>query len=54
MLMTRSNEDDAGTDSGIRLQITVNGGEVVDFLVPDTPQRDQERGQANWYFVPVL
>ena len=25
----------------------------MDFDIPDTPQQDQERGQANLYFVPV-
>ncbi len=53
MLMITENGEDDGTDSTIELQITSGGALVVDFDIPDTPQRDQERGQANWYFVPV-
>ncbi len=55
MLMTTSNEGDAGTDSPVVLRITTDRGAlVVDFEIPDTPQDEQETGQANLYFVPVL
>jgi hypothetical protein len=53
LMMTTANSDDAGTNDKISLTITATGGEVVDFDIPDTPQDDQERGQANLYFVPV-
>jgi len=53
MLMTTANRADGGTNSGIELQVFSNGALVVDFDVPDTPQDEQERGQANFYFVPV-
>lgn len=53
MLMTTSNRDNAGTDSPIELQITSGGSLVVDFDIPNTPQDEQEKGQANLYFVPV-
>lgn len=53
MLMTTADEPNAGTDSPIELQITSGGSLVVDFDIPDTPQAEQERAQANFYFVPV-
>lgn len=53
MLMTTSNRKNAGTDSGLELQISANGSQFVDFDIPDTPQDEQERCQANFYFVPV-
>jgi hypothetical protein len=53
LMMTTANSDDAGTNDKINLTITTTGEEVVDFDIPDTPQDDQERGQANLYFVPV-
>jgi hypothetical protein len=53
MLMTTANRADAGTNSGIELQVFSDGALVVDFDVPDTPHEEQERGQANFYFVPV-
>jgi hypothetical protein len=53
LMMTTANSDDAGTNDKINLTITTTGGEVVDFDIPDTPQDDQERGQANLYFVSV-
>lgn len=54
MLMTTSNAANKGTDSPVRLEVTTSGGSTaVDFTIPNTPQREQERGQANWYFVPV-
>ncbi len=54
VMMTTANSDDAGTDSAINLRVTTNGGtEVVDFDFPETPQEEQETGQANLYLVPV-
>lgn len=52
--MTTADEDDAGTDDSIRLRITTADGRVVlDQVIEDTAQDDQERGQANIYFIPV-
>lgn len=42
-----------GTNSPIELQIESGGALVVHFRFPDTPQHDQEPGQANLYFAPV-
>lgn len=53
MLMTTSTTRDAGTNSAIELEISTAAGLIVDFDVPDTPQDDQETGEANLYFVPV-
>jgi len=53
MLMTTA-EEDAETNSPITLQISSEGSPIVDFDFPDTPQWDQEWGQANLYFVPVI
>jgi hypothetical protein len=54
VMMTTASSDDAGTDNGITLRVTTSGGtEVVDFDFPETPQEEQERGQANLYLVPV-
>jgi hypothetical protein len=54
ILMTTANHKDAGTDSNLTLKIINSGGTaVVDFDIPDTPQDEQERGQANLYFSPV-
>jgi hypothetical protein len=54
VMMTTANSDDAGTDSTVTLRVTTSGGtEVVDFDFPDTPQEDQETGQANLYLAPV-
>jgi hypothetical protein len=54
MLMTTADQEDAGTESGVELQITNAAGSViVDFEIPNSPQDDQERAQANFYFVPV-
>jgi hypothetical protein len=53
-LMVTADDDDAGTDDPIRVLITtVDGRLVVDETITDTGQRDQERGQANIYFLPV-
>jgi hypothetical protein len=53
MLMLTSIQIDAGTESPISIRITSGGRRVVDFNIPDTPQLDQDRSQANLYFVPV-
>lgn len=54
MLMTTADEDHAGTNDEFELQITTSDGRlVVDHTSTDTPQDDQERAQANLYFVPV-
>ena len=53
LMMTTADSEDSGTNDRISLRITTSGGlRVVDFI-PDTPQDEQERGQANFYFVPV-
>jgi hypothetical protein len=54
MIMTTADRRDCGTDDTINLSITVDGAKVVDFDTPDTPQMDQEEGQANLYFAPVI
>ncbi len=53
MMMTTADVSDAGTNSGIELQISTGGAVVVDFDIPNTPQEEQERAQANFYYVPV-
>jgi len=54
MLMTTADKKYAGTNSDIELQIPSGGNLVVDFEIPSTPQDEQERGQANFYLIPVL
>jgi hypothetical protein len=55
MLMTTADEDDAGTDDKIEIRITTSAGTlVVAHEIPDTSQDDQEKAQANFYFVPVI
>jgi hypothetical protein len=46
--------DNAGTDSAINLVINQRGVDVVNHRFGDTPQADQERGQANLYSIPVI
>ncbi len=54
MVMITADEDDAGTDDDIELQITtIDGRLVVNHVFPDTSQDDLERAQANFYYVPV-
>lgn len=53
LLMTTADRRDAGTDSPLDLQVSAGGGIVVNHQIPDTPQNDQERGEANLYFIPV-
>ena len=53
--MVTADEDDAGTDDLLNLRITtLDGRVVVDHDMRDTDQDDQEQGQANIYFVPVI
>jgi hypothetical protein len=54
MVMITADEDDAGTDDDIELQITtIDGRLVVNHVFPDTSQDDLERAQANFYYAPV-
>ncbi len=53
MMMTTSNKANAGTNSKVNLQVTSANALLVDFNIPHTPQDDQQRGQANFYFIPV-
>jgi hypothetical protein len=53
VLMTTADKPDAGTGSSVILQIVRDAQLMVTFTLPDTPQNDQRRGQANWYFIPV-
>lgn len=53
LMMTTADSEDAGTNDKISLQVTTSGGIQVVNFIPDTPQDEQERGQANFYFVPV-
>lgn len=43
-----------GTDAPIELEVVNDAGVAVKFEIPDTPQKDLERGAANLYFIPVL
>lgn len=52
MLMTTSTARYAGTNSLIELDVTTRDGRrVVHHEIPETPQSDQERGQANLYLL---
>ncbi len=53
LIMETADSDGAGTDSTIVLQIHIGNNLVVDFTIPDTPQEEQEQGQANLYLIPV-
>jgi hypothetical protein len=54
LLLSTADEDDAGTDNPIRLQIVTKDGRlVVDRIFKDTVQDDLEQAQANFYYVPV-
>jgi hypothetical protein len=54
MVLTTADEDDAGTDDKIELQISTSDGHlVVNHVFTDTSQDDLERGQANLYYVPA-
>jgi hypothetical protein len=53
--MVTADVKDAGTDDLLHLRITtLDGRVVVDHDMKDTDQEDQERGEANMYFVPVI
>ena len=55
VVMLTADVEDAGTDDLLHLRITtLDGRVVVDHDMTDTDQEDQERGQANMYFVPVI
>ncbi len=43
----------AGTDSPVRVTVDTTAGRAFDYTLPDTPQWEQERGQANFYYVTV-
>jgi hypothetical protein len=51
--MRTRNRYEAGTDNSISLVVNQNGQDVVNVTFPDTPQADQERGQANLYAHPL-
>lgn len=54
LLLTTADRNNAGTDDTITLKITNTLGDVVvDHTFTDTPQRDLERAQANFYYVDV-
>jgi hypothetical protein len=58
LLVRTADEDDAGTDSPVQLQIFDKNGqlrmsELITDTKADTPQDDLERGVSNWYFLPV-
>lgn len=58
LLVRTADEDDAGTDSAVRLQVIGSGGqlrmsELITNAQSDTPQDDLEQGVSNWYCLPV-
>jgi hypothetical protein len=53
LLVRTADKDDAGTDSLIQLRVTISGQLHVSEVITDTPQKDLERGVANWYELPV-
>lgn len=53
MVMRTADYKYSGTDSPIQLRVEVPGANATVYDIPDTPQKEQERGQANLYFVPV-
>ena len=54
VVMTTADKEDAGTDDKIQLRIVNSDGLLaVNHIFPDTSQSDQERAQANLYYVPV-
>jgi hypothetical protein len=58
VLVRTADEDDAGTDSPVRLQVKDSTGqlrmsELITDTQADTPQDDLEPGVANWYYLPV-
>jgi hypothetical protein len=53
VIMSTADRPNAGTNSALTLQVAGASQVIVTYNLPDTPQEDQERGQANWYFVPI-
>jgi len=58
LLVRTADEDEAETDSPVRIVVTDKNGqprmsELITDAKADTPQYDLERGFANWYFLPV-
>lgn len=54
IVLTLWSTDDTGTDSPITLQITTaDGNTVVNYLFPDTPQKDFDKATFCSYLVPV-
>ena len=58
LVVRTADEDDAGTDSPVRLQVIGSDGqlrmsELITNTLTDTPQDDLERGVSNWYYLPV-
>jgi hypothetical protein len=53
MLITTKKVFHTFTNSTIQLQITSHGSVLLDYYIPDTPQWEQERAQANFYLIPV-
>ncbi|MGI9609781.1 MAG: hypothetical protein ACR2NL_05755, partial [Acidimicrobiia bacterium] len=53
IMHTRTNPGHAGTDSKLELQVSTAAGVKVVYEIPDTPQKEQEAGSGNMYFIPV-
>ena len=54
LLLVTADQEDAGTDDKIELQIVTRDGRVVvNHVFGDTAQDDLERAQANLYIVPL-
>ena len=53
LLVRTADKDDAGTDSLVKLEVTINGQLHVSEVITDTPQDDLEQGVSNWYYLPV-
>ncbi len=53
MVMETADRRYAGTNSPVRLTVEGEDGVHFDYRIPDTPQWEQERAQANVYYVPA-
>ena len=53
LLVRTADTGDAGTDSLVQLQVTINGQLHVSEVLTNTQQDDLERGVSNWYYLPV-
>jgi hypothetical protein len=53
MVMTTKDVLTAGTDSPVNLTVTVGADTVVDYDIPTEAPSALERGQSNFYLVPV-